>query len=99
MIPPLPAVRQKSITRWMKDSDPQAAKLLAVVLLRKVTELDDLMMEAFENREDVLKEQMMRNKTWGTATGLTQFPMDRLTLWQEIVSEFLPLTSDQASAD
>ena len=99
MIPPLPAVRQKSISRWLTDNDPQAKKLPPVVLIRKVKELDEVMLEAFESREDVLKEQMMRNKTWGTAAGLTQFQMDRLTLWQEVVSEFLTTTSDLQTED
>lgn len=94
MIPPSQPIRLRSIIRWMQDSDPKAKKLPPEALQSRAMEMDDLMIEAFENREDVLKAQMMRDKTWGTEQGLTQFPLDRMTLWQEVVAEFLP-TSDQ----
>jgi hypothetical protein len=55
------------------------------------------MIEAFETREDSLKESMMKAGTWGTAKGMEEFPMARLTLWQEVVAEFLPPTSAQLS--
>ena len=96
MIPPLAEIRLKSISRWFKDNDPEKAKLPPLLLKRHALAMDDQMMEAFESREDVLKEQMMRNKTWGTAEGLRQFPMDRLTLWQEITEQFLPTTVPQS---
>lgn len=41
----------------------------------------------------------MKAGTWGTAEGLQQFPMARLTLWQEVTAEFLPPTSGQLSGD
>jgi hypothetical protein len=96
MIPPISAIRLRSIKLWLTASDPQAATLPPEALNRRVQEMDDQMMEDFESREDVLKAQMMANKTWGTPQGLTQFPTDRMMLWQEVTTEFLPTTSDQA---
>jgi hypothetical protein len=98
MIPPLQPIRLRSITRWMQDSDPKVKKLPPEELQSRATEMDDLMIEAFENREDVLKAQLMKDKIWGTAQGMTQFPLDRMVLWQEVVAEFLP-TSDQPQED
>lgn len=96
MIPPLQAMRLRSISRWMQDSNPQA-QLSAEALASRAESLDEQMIEAFETREDSLKDSMMKAGTWGTAEGLKQFPMDRLTLWQQVVSEFLPTTTDPAS--
>ena len=62
-------------------------------LQARAEKLDDQMIEAFEAKEDSLKDSMMKAGTWGTAKGLTQFPLDRMELWQEVVAEFLPLTS------
>ena len=98
MIPPLQQVRLRSIRRWLKDSDPQAATLSSEALESRALALDETMLEAFESQEDELKAKMMRDKTWGTSEGLTQFPTDRLTLWSEVTSEFLP-TSAPALAD
>jgi hypothetical protein len=92
MIPPLQPVRLRSISRYLKDSDPQVAKLPPEELDRRARELDDQMIEDFDSREDVLREQMMRKGTWGTEEGMTSFPLDRMTLWQEVCSEFLPTT-------
>ena len=53
------------------------------------------MIEAFETREDSLKDAMMKAGTWGTAEGLQSFPMQRLLLWQKVVAEFLPLIDER----
>lgn len=91
MIPPLQSLRLRSISRWLNEpkNGPSAEPS------PRAMELDALMMEEFERREDDLKAQMMRDKTWGTEQGLTQFPTDRLSLWQAVVSEYLPTTTDQ----
>lgn len=96
MIPPLQAMRLRSISRWLSDQSP---KLSPEELSSRAELLDEQMVETFEAREDSLKESMMKAGTWGTAKGLEQFPMQRLTLWQEVTDEFLPTTSDQALED
>jgi len=96
MIPPLQQVRLRSIQQWLKDSDPQAATLPPAALEHRALELDEQMMETFEGREDQLKDKMMRDGTWGTEAGLTDFPMQRLQLWQEVTAEFLPTTALQS---
>lgn len=97
MIPPLPNSRHKSISRWLMDH-PTTPLLSSAALEDRVRELDEQMMEAFESREDSLKESMIQRKTWGTAEGIESFPTDRMTLWAEVVDEFLP-TTDPASED
>ena len=96
MIPLLQAMRLRSISRWLSDQSP---KLSPEELSNRAELLDEQMVETFEAREDSLKESMMKAGTWGAAKGLEQFPMQRLTLWQEVTDEFLPTTSDQASED
>lgn len=96
MIPPLQQVRLRSIQRWLKDSDPQAAALPPEELSLRASELDERMVEEFESREDVLKAQMMRDGTWGTEQGVGQFQTDRLSLWSEVTSEYLPISALQS---
>ena len=98
MIPPLPEVRRKTISRWLKDKG-QSSPSSPEALDSRVSDLDEAMMEAFSSREDSLTETMMKAKTWGTAEGMRTFPTDRMTLWSEVVSEFLAPTSDQPSED
>lgn len=98
MIPPLPAVRLRSISRWLKDNEQQAASLTPAALQQRALEMDEAMIEAFEQREDEIKSRMMRDQSWGTSEGILQFPTDRLTLWGEVTSEFLP-TSVLTPAD
>lgn len=78
-------MRLRSIQRWLKDQPEPPPDLEA-----KAIELDVQMMEAFETAEDALKDRMMRAKTWGTAEGLQQFPMQRMELWQQVVADHLP---------
>lgn len=98
MIPPLQAMRLRSISRWLQDQAPKHQPP-PEELASRAESLDELMIEAFEAREDSLKATMMQAGTWGTAKGLQEFPMARLTLWQEVVAEFLPPTSGQLSGD
>lgn len=97
MIPPLPDIRRKSIERWLTTQQPPPSR--SAELASRVNELDEQMLEEFESREDSLKASMMKAGTWGTDRGLTQFPTDRMTLWQEVVSEFLPPTTDPQTAN
>lgn len=96
MIPPLQPSRLRSINRWMQDNRPQHFQELtrSAELNSRVQEMDDQMIQAFETSEDAKKDQMMRSKTWGTEQGMQEFQTARLTLWEQIVEEFLPVTSD-----
>ena len=96
MIPPLKAMRLRSIKTWLNGQSPSPSP---EALGSRAESLDEQMIEAFESREDSLKDSMMKAGTWGTAKGLEQFPMGRLTIWQEVVAEFLPPISDPASED
>jgi len=94
VIPPVKPVRLRSIEQWMKDNRSQPSEGPSA------QEMDDQMMEAFNEREDRLTDVMMANKTWGTQEGTSQFSTDRLTIWQDVVAEFLPAeTSSQQSED
>ena len=62
------------------------------LLNSRALELDEQMIQAFEDREDALKAQMMRDKTWGTGEGMQSFPRERLMLWSDVAAEFLPTT-------
>jgi hypothetical protein len=95
MIPPLPEVRLRSITRWLKDNQPT---LPSEELSSRATAMDEQMIEAFETREGALKAQMMREQTWGTGEGMQSFPAERLTMWSDVVSEFLPTTDQPQEA-
>lgn len=85
MIPPLRPLRLRSIERWLKDQLNPPSDLQSRAL-----ELDEVMIEAFEAREDGLKEKMMPNGTWGTGEGMQSFPAARIALWSETVAEYLP---------
>lgn len=95
MIPPLQPMRLRSIVRWLTDSKTLPASSPSAALNSRALELDDQMIQTFEDREDSLKAQLMKSGVWGTAQGMTQFPTDRMMLWQEVAAEYLPLTSDQ----
>lgn len=99
MIPPLQQARLRSISRWMQDNRPDQFKELSQsgALSSRVQEMDDQMIQAFEASEDAKKDQMMQAKTWGTEQGMQEFQTSRLTLWEQVVEEFLPVTSDQPS--
>ncbi len=86
MIPPLPPIRHRSIAIWLQQqpNPPSAAALSSRVL-----EMDAQMIEAFESLENARMEQLMKDGIWGTEKGMSQFPMDRIELWNEVVSDFL----------
>lgn len=92
MTPPLQPLRLRTIGRWMEDNQPETFAQLNGdgALASTVSSLDETMMQAFSDREDALMQQMMKAGTWGTADGMGTFPADRMTLWSEVVSEFLP---------
>lgn len=85
MIPPLQPLRLRSIDRWLKDQPDPPEDLQARAL-----ELDDLMIENLEAKEDAVRERMMRDGRWGTGKGMLTFPAERLALWSETVAEYLP---------
>lgn len=89
MIPPLQDLRMRSISRWLKDN-PETAKLPSEALHQRVQELDEMMIEAFEEQEDALMDRLSKAKIWGTEEGLRQLTTGRMELWQETCSEFLP---------
>lgn len=98
MIPPLQAVRQRSIQRWMREHDPHAAGLTTAMLNERANALDEQMLDAFECAEDELMAQMMRDGTWGTEPGMRLLPTKRMEIWQDVVSTALP-TSDLCLED
>lgn len=89
MIPPLQPLRLRSIKRWLQDNLP-TPPLSYEALETRALELDEQMIQEFEDREDSLKASMMKAGTWGTGEGMTSFPLDRMTIWNEVVAEFLP---------
>lgn len=100
MIPPSQPIRLRSIARWMKDSDPQAASLPPEELERRVQALDEQMMEAFDQAESASMERVLSEKNpQGYAERVQTLSMDQLTAWQEVVSEFLPPISSPETAD
>ena len=92
MIPPLPDLRLRSINRWVMEQQP---KLPDAERASRASDLDEAMIQAFEDREDELKAARMASGRWGTAESLTSFPLERMELWQEVCQEFLPVTTDQ----
>ena len=99
MIPPLPEIRLRSIARWVRDSSQQAAPAQSEALKSRVQDLDDAMMQTFEDQEDALMNRLMDQKVWGTEAGLQQFSLERMELWQEVVSDYLPPITDPDPED
>ena len=101
MIPPLQAIRLRSIVRYHQDRrekeegtrpQPEALKELAL-------EKDEAMIQEFEDQEDSLKDRLMKTGDWGTETGIQKFNLGRMEIWQEVVSDYLPMTFDQSAED
>lgn len=99
MIPPSKEVRLRSIIRWMKDNNPQAASLPPGELDKLAQEKDDVMMEAFDAEDNRI--------TWEASQAKRGLTMDqyiqevntgKLEAWQEIVADMLP-TLSPATAD
>jgi hypothetical protein len=97
MIPPLKAMRLRSISRWLADSQPKTPP--PEELSSRASELDEQMVEAFEQAEDSLKDSMMKAGTWGTGEGMQTFQTDRLSLWNQVLADFLPEISAQQLED
>lgn len=91
MIPPLQDLRLRSINRWLKDRNPT---MFGAERSSRASELDDAMIQAFEDREDSLKAQRMKDRRWGTEESLTRFPLERMEIWQDVCQEFLPFVED-----
>ena len=98
MIPPLQPIRLRSITRWTQ-ANQQGPKLQHEALNSLVLEKDEAMLLEFETQEDSLKERLMKSNQWGTEAGLQAFNLGRMEIWQEVVSNFLPTTSDLSMED
>jgi len=94
MIPPTQDLRIRSITRWLKDSRPDFGTLPPAEQSQIATDMDDSMIETFWEQDDALMQRLMKAKTWGTEPCLQQYRLERMTLWQDVCSEFLP-TSGQ----
>jgi hypothetical protein len=99
MIPPTQAIRLRSITRWIKDNSPELAKLPQKELEQIVLDKDQAMTDLYEEQRDELKTALMKQKVWGTEEGLQTFNLQTMELWQEIVSDALPVTSSPQSED
>lgn len=94
MIPPLQPLRLRSIAQWMKDSDPQAAKLPPEELNLLALEKDAVMMEAFDVMDDEINWKASQAKRQLTMDEkIQEISMGRLEAWQEVCSEFLPISS------
>ena len=100
MIPPLQPLRLRSIIRWMKDSDPQAAKLPPEALNSRAMEMDEAMIEAFEEQETALDLRIFTPKNkQGTLEREQAFNQGRMEIWQEVVDQFLTQTSSPQLED
>ncbi len=96
MIPPTQDVRLRSISRWLKDSNPKEFKRLSESgeLASHAQQLDDAMIEDYQAAEDSLTSRLMQSKEWGTEAGLQKFSSGKLELWQQTVADHLPPISD-----
>ena len=99
MIPPLPEIRLRSIARWVRDSSQQAAPAQSEELESRARDLDEAMMQTFSDQEDALMLRLMEREVWGTEAGLQQFNLERMELWQSVVSDYLPPITDPSPAD
>jgi len=95
MIPPLRAVRLRSIQRWLADQRPPPP---SEERARLASELDDQMIQAFEAKEAELMQASMNAGTWSTQAGMQTFRMDVLLAWEQVLADFLP-TTDPDSED
>lgn len=101
MIPPLQHRRLRGISRWLKEMYPKeyAAPEQAAALEARALEIDEQMIEEFEAREDVVRDRMMKQKTWGTAEGMETFPAERMVIWGDVFAEFLPTPPEATTSD
>lgn len=90
MIPPMQDLRLRSINRWLKDGKPDFAMLPPAERSKIATDLDDLMIETFEERDEELISSLSKAKLWGTEEGLQRYTTDSMVIWQDVCSEFLP---------
>ena len=93
MIPPMQPMRLRSISRWLKDSRPDFATLPQEEQQQAAIDLDEQMIEAFDERDDALMRRRMKADLWGTEEGLQEYTTDRMMIWQEVCGEFLPTSA------
>ena len=100
MIPPLQERRLRGISRWLKDTYPKeyGSPSQAKELEARALELDEQMIEEFEAREDVVRDRMTKEGTWGTGAGMDSFPLERMQIWSEVFAEFLPTLSEASTS-
>jgi hypothetical protein len=96
MIPPLQQARLTSIAAWLK-SNPETARLSSAQLRQRARRMDRQMMETFDARERAALEASMVAGKWGTSEGQQAFDLQRLEIWNEIVSETLPAMAERGS--
>lgn len=96
MIPPLPDLRLRSINRWLKERNQ---KMSDEERSRRASDLDDVMIQEFEELDDALMSRLMKERVWGTEEGLRTYLTERLMNWQEICQQHLPATFGQDQED
>ena len=62
MIPPIKEVRLRSINRWLKDKGQTTQ---SGAQSPRAQDLDDQMIEAFEEQDDALMDRLMKANLWG----------------------------------
>ena len=90
MIPPMQDLRLRSINRWLKDSRPELATLPPEERSKIATDMDEQMIEAFDEQDEALIAHLSKAGLWGTEAGLQKYTTDRMVIWQDVCSEFLP---------
>lgn len=88
MAPPFQSLRLRSIERWLRElGDDQVD---SVGISSRAAQIDAQMIEEFDVRTSELLYTMMRRGDWGYEGPLAEFRMAELSIWREILDEFLP---------
>src|SRR4051812_2047659 len=90
MIPPLPAIRQRSIARWLKDAKALPAASRPAQSVESPETLDAQMLQAFDEAENAALDEATRKPNWGTLEATQAFNRTRLEAWQQVTVDFLP---------
>jgi hypothetical protein len=93
MIPPPQQARLTSIAAWLK-SNPETATLSSAQLRQRARRMDAQMMEEFDARERAALDALMVAGEWATAEGQETFHLQRLEIWNDIVSGTLPAVTE-----
>lgn len=99
MIPPVQQIRLRSIQTWLKNQpDPETGSpLSSEALSRKAKMLDEQMIQEFDTRTSLVLDKMAQTKEWGSEAATQAYRTRELEIWQEIVSESLPATTEPQS--